>query len=153
MNRTIAVRFVQSPEELEKVWEDAQFELSSKYQYEGVSPHVWDYYLVFCCNFGEDDIDKRIRFKIESDRFCCRKYFVFGSTKKNFDTSQLIERLFPVIKATKQIQIIKAETIMDRLGDEFAGLVPTSFFTEELEETSIEPLIESLIARRNSSNE
>jgi len=55
MNRSIGVRFINTIDNLESTWEDAQFELSAKYQYEGINEHIWDYYLVFCCNFNEDD--------------------------------------------------------------------------------------------------
>lgn len=146
-NRSIGGRFINTIDDLEKTWEDAQFELSAKYQYEGINEHVWDYYLVFCCNFAEDDLDKRLRFKIESDRFCCRKYFLFGFSKRTFSKQKLIDRLFPLINPSKPIQLIKAEAIIDNLGDDLKTLVPPSFFTEEIYDSDVEPLIETLIAK------
>ena len=151
-NRSIGVRFINTIDDLEKTWEDAQFELSAKYQYEGINEHIWDYYLVFCCNFADDDLDKRLRFKIESDRFCCRKYFLFGFSKPTFSKQKLIDRLFPLIKFSNPIQIIKAETIIDNLGDDLKTLVPPSFFTEEIDDSDIEPLLETLIAKEGQSN-
>lgn len=153
LNRTIAIRFISNSDELEKNWDEAQLELSSIYQYEGVSPHIWDYYLVFCCQFSDDDLDKRLRFKIESDRFCCRKFFVFGIDPKTFKIDSLVNTLFPVIRPTRQIQLIKPEVVLEKLGSEFNDLVPESFFTEELNENDLEPLIEKIIAKGVSSNE
>lgn len=147
MNRSIGVRFINTIDDLEKTWEDTQFELSAKYQYEGINEHVWDYYLVFCCNFDEDVLDKRLRFKIESDRFCCRKYFMFVISKHTFSKQKLIDRLFPLINSSKPIQIIKAETIIDNLGDDLKTIVPPSFFTEVIDDSAIEPLLEALIAK------
>ena len=152
MNRSIGVRLINSIDDLEKTWEDAQFELSTKYQYEGINEHIWDYYLVFCCNFNEDDLDKRVRFKIESDRFCCRKYFLFGFSKSTFSKQSLINMLFPSIKSSKTIQIIKAETIIEDLGDDLKTLVPPSFFTEEIDDSAIESLLETLIAKGGLSD-
>lgn len=147
MNRSIGVRFINTIDNLESTWEDAQFELSAKYQYEGINEHIWDYYLVFCCNFNEDDLDKRLRFKIESDRYCCRKYFLFEVSKRTFSEKKLIDRLFPLIKSSKPIQIIKAETIIDNLGEDIKTIVPPSFFTEGIDDSAVEPLIEALIAK------
>ena len=152
-NRSIGVRLINDTDDLEKTWEDTQFELSAKYQYEGVNEHVWDYYLVFCCNFNEDDLDKRLRFKIESDRFCCRKYFLFGVSKRTFSKQKLVDHLFPLINSSKPIQIIKAETIIDNLGDELKALVPPSFFTEEIDNLAAESLLETLITKGGQSNE
>lgn len=152
MNRSIGVRFINTNDELEKTWEEAQFELSSKYQYEGINEHIWDYYLVFCCNFNEDDLDNKLRFKIESDRFCCRKYFLFGFPEKSFSKEKLIGRLFPSINSSKPIQLIRTETIIEKLGDELKSLVPPSFFTEEIDESEIAPFVESLITKGNLQN-
>ena len=146
-NRSIGVRLINNTDELDKTWEDTQFELSSKYQYEGVNEHVWDYYLVFCCNFNEDDLDKRLRFKIESDRFCCRKYFLFGVSKSTFTKQKLVAHLFPLINSSKPIHIIKAEIIIDNLGGELKSLVPPSFFTEEIDNSAVESLMETLITK------
>ena len=147
MNRSIGVRFINTIDDLERTWKDAQFELSAKYQYESINERIWDYYLVFCSNFYEDDLDKRLRFKIESDRFCCRKYFLFESSKRTFTKQKLVDRLFPLIDFSKPIQLIKAETIIDNLGDDLKTLVPPSFFTEEIDDSAVEPLIETLIAK------
>ncbi len=152
-NRSIGVRLIKNSDDLEKSWEDTQFELSAKYQYEGVNEHVWDYYLVFCCNFNEDDLDKRLRFKIESDRFCCRKYFLFGVSKRTFSKQKLVDHLFPLINSSKPIQIIKVETIIGNLGDELKALVPASFFTEEIDNLAVESLLETLITKSEQSNE
>jgi len=152
-NRTIGVRIIKNTNDLEKTWEDTQFELSGKYQYEGVNEHVWDYYLVFCCNFSEDDLDKKLRFKIESDRFCCRKYFLFGVSEQTFSKQHLVDHLFPLINSSKPIQIITAETIIDKLGDELKTLVPSSFFTEELDDFAVESLLKTLINRGEQANE
>jgi len=147
-NRSIGVRFINNTEDLEKTWEETQFELSTKYQYEGINEHVWDYYLVFCCNFSEDDLSKRMRFKIESDRFCCRKYFLFGVSIQTFSKKHLLDHLFPLINSSKPIQIIKAETIIDSLDDNLKGIVPPSFFTQEIDNLSVESLLETLITKR-----
>jgi len=40
MNRSIGVRFINTISDLEKTWEEAQFELSAKYQYEGINEHI-----------------------------------------------------------------------------------------------------------------
>ena len=147
MNRSIGVRFINTNDDLEKTWEEAQFELSTKYQYEGTNEYIWDYYLVFCCNFNEDDLDKRLRFKIEGDRFCCRKYFLFGLTKKSFSKQKLIDQLFPSINSSKPIQIIKTETIIENLSDDLKTLVPPSFFTEEIDDSAANTLLEALITK------
>ena len=140
-------QFIKNSDDLEETWEKSQFELSTKYQYEGTNEHIWDYYLVFCCNFNENDIDERLRFKIEGDRFCCRKYFLFEQSKKLFSKQQLIDQLFPLINSSKPIQIIKTETIINNLSDELKTLVPPSFFTEEIEDSAINTLLETLITK------
>ena len=153
MNRTIGVRFITTIDELRNSWENSQFELSAKYQYEGVIKHVWDYYLVFCCDFNEDDIKKRLRFKIESDRFCCRKYFLFGLSNQQFSTDKLISRLFPLIKSTKEIQIVKPETIIQHFDKDLRSLVTPSFFTQQFSEEEVELLIETMISQEALKNE
>jgi hypothetical protein len=97
MERSIAVRFINNFSELETNWENAQYELSAQYQYEGINEHVWDYYLVFWCSFDEESLDNKLRFKIESDRFCCRKYFIFSSNMSAFSKKELIQKLFPLV--------------------------------------------------------
>ena len=153
MNRTIGVHFITTVDELEKNWEDSQFELSSKYQYEGINKYIWDYYLVFCCNFNEEDLDKRLRFKIERDRFCCRKYFLFTFPQKNFSKHELISRIFPLINCAKEIQVIKPETIIANLDKKLQYMVYPDFFTEELPENEIKTLIETMISERKLKNE
>lgn len=153
MNRSIGVCFVSNTQEIEELWEAAQYELSASYQYEGVNEHVWDYYLVYCCDFNEEDLDERIRFKVESDRFCCRKFFVFDLAERNFSKEKLIEKLFPVIKSSKPIQILSAKVILDNFGDELKELVPESFFTEELDEANAKSLLDELISKVGGSDD
>lgn len=153
MNRSIGVCFVSNTKEIEDLWEDAQYELSANYQYESVNEHVWDYYLVYCCDFNEEDLDKRLRFKVESDRFCCRKFFLFDLPERKFTKEKLIERLFPVIKSSNPIQILSAKVVIDNFSDDLKQLVPETFFTEELNEENAESLLGELISRARGSND
>ena len=77
-SRTVAILFVKNTDELLATWENGQFELSAKYQYQGENAKIWDYYLAICCDFDEASLANEVRFQIENDRFCCRKIFIFN---------------------------------------------------------------------------
>lgn len=153
MNRSIGVCFISNTQDIEDVWKSAQYELSANYQYEGTNEYVWDYYLVYCCDFSEEDLDKQIRFKVESDRFCCRKFFVFEISERMFTSEKIVEKLFPVIKSSKPIHILSAKKILDSFSDEMKQIVPESFFTEDLNEENAELLLNQLISKVGMSND
>lgn len=151
-NRTIAIRFIVTTEELEKQWEEFQFELANFYQYDGTSKFVWDYYLVFLCAFDDGSLDSKLRFKIENDRFCCRKMFLFDFPEKKYSPEKVALNLFPEIETTKSIQIIKPETLIQKIDPNLTNFFDERFFIHELSESEIEETIISL-ATTGGANE
>jgi hypothetical protein len=152
MERSIAVRFINNVSELATNWENAQYELSAQYQYEGINEHVWDYYLVFWCSFDEESLDNKLRFKIESDRFCCRKYFIFSSNMSTFSKKELIQKLFPLVEVTNPIKIITATSIIEKLEKEAQAIVTPSFFTKEMSDLEATTLLNSFLLRVDSTD-
>ena len=148
-SRTIAVLFVQNTQDLEANWEEAQFELSSKYQYQGDNERIWDYYLAICCNFDEGSFSDTLRFRIENDRFCCRKVFIFNQSINNFLSKNIIDILFPKIHSPKKIEILEPSKFIPTL--EASLVITKDFFIRSLEDKEIENLATLLIAE-NSIN-
>lgn len=149
-SRTIAVLFVQNIQEIEANWEEAQFELSSKYQYQGENERIWDYYLAICCNFDEASLPDTLRFRIENDRFCCRKVFIFNQSPKRLQPLTIIEILFPKIHSPKKIEILEPTKFIPSL--EASPAITKDFFIRSLEDREIEDLATLLIAE-NSLND
>ena len=143
-SRTIAVLFIQNIQDLETNWEDAQFELSSKYQYQGENEQIWDYYLAICCNFDEGSLPDTLRFRIENDRFCCRKVFIFNQSPKKFQPLTIIETLFPKIHSPQRIEILEPAKFIPSL--EASPAITKDFFIRSFEDKEIENLATVLIA-------
>lgn len=145
MDRTVAVRFFSSTKDIEASWEDSQFELGFRYQYEAVSENIWDYYLILACDFDEASLEAKIRFSIENDRFCCRKHFAFNTSKKNYSREKLISKLFPNIIPTSTIKMLQPSSIISDLEGDIKDLVPTTFYVEDFSEEQILGLADKLI--------
>jgi hypothetical protein len=143
-NRTVAVIFVKNSEQLEKSWEEAQFELGTRYQYPDDNERIWDYYLAICCAFDESSLLNELRFKIENDRFCCRKVFIFNSNPKKSSSASIIGQLFPQIQGQQKIEILEPSKFIPSLNT--SKLITKEFFTRTLDDDEIDNLAKSLIA-------
>lgn len=143
-NRTIGFLFVVNEVELIEKWEEAQFELGSKYQYQGDNKHIWDYYLAICCDFDEDNLGTEVRFKIESDRFCCRKTFLFNKNKDKFSIESAIETIFPTIISPKKITLLEPSELIKRMKTDL--LKDDGFYTRVWDEEEIALLADTLIS-------
>lgn len=144
-SRTVAVVFVQNMPDLETKWEESQIELSAKYQALADNSRIWDYYLAICCDFDEGSLDNTMRFKIENDRFCCRKVFVFNSNPRKFEASEILEDLFPKIQSPKKIEILEPSTFIPQL--KASSLITKDFFIRSLEDDEVLKLADALIAQ------
>lgn len=144
-SRTVAVIFVQNVPDLEAKWEEAQIELSAKYLALADNSRIWDYYLAICCDFDEASLDNTMRFKIENDRFCCRKVFVFNSNPKKFGAPAVLQDLFPKIQSPKKIEILEPSTFIPQL--EASSLITKDFFIRALEDDEVSTLADALIAQ------
>ena len=142
-NRTIGFLFVANETELLEKWKEAQFELGSAYQYQGDNKHIWDYYLAICCNFDEDTLGAEVRFQIESDRFCCRKTFLFKQSKKNFSEKDAIETIFPTIKTPGKITLLKPDDLISKMGTDL--LKDQDFYTRVWDIKELDRLADTLI--------
>lgn len=150
-NRTVALKFIVAVTELNKHWEKYQLELAVAYQYESQDQNIWDYYLVFLCAFDEKSIDPELKFKIESDRFCCRKIFIFGQEQKNYKNPELVcHVLFPEIEKTKDIQVIQPQSLIKKLKSNLKNHIGQEFFTKELDEKAVEVILKKLIKKGES---
>lgn len=150
-NRTIAVRFILNTDELENTWEEAQFELGSKYQYQGENERIWDYYLALCCNFDEASLSNEVRFRIESDRFCCRKIFIFNQSESKFSIDLLISGLFPKIESSGKISLLKPDDFIPSL--KVSPQITKDFFTRPWNDKEIAKLAQILIIEAAADDE
>ncbi len=149
-NRTVAIRYYVAVTEVENDWTKAQLELASEYQYEKVDGNIWDYYLVFLCAFDQNSIDSELRFKIESDRFCCRKMFLFGVSQKTTAVNELVcKNLFPEIEKSKPIQVIQPADLFKKIKSKMKVVVGEEFFTREMSESQIESIVTKLLDEDN----
>lgn len=149
-SRTVAILFVKNTDELLATWENGQFELSAKYQYQGENAKIWDYYLAICCDFDEASLANDVRFQIENDRFCCRKIFIFNCTLKNFSEERIVQKLFPKIHSPERIEILEPAKFIPSLGA--SASVTKDFFVRQLEDNEIENLASILIAESSAND-
>lgn len=149
-SRTVAILFIKNTDELLANWEDAQFELSARYQYQGENAKIWDYYLAICCDFDEGSLANEQRFQIENDRFCCRKIFIFNCTINNFTKENIIQELFPKIHSPGKIEILEPVKFIPSLGA--SASITKDFFVRQLDDIEIENLA-SLLITESSDND
>ena len=151
-NRTIAIKYITNGEDLAENWHSCQVELSSKYQYEAINKYVWDYYLIFVCNFDENSLDHSLRYKIENDKFCSRKKFIFDSNKKNFDTSKIEESVFPMYKIGKRMEILKTDTIWEKMKFELKESIDSTFLKDVYSSEQLSSLLEKIIKNEKAGD-
>lgn len=142
-SRTVGVTFISNTEDLNAKWEEAQFELGTQYQYQGENERIWDYYLALCCNFDENSLSGKLRFRIENDRFCCRKVFIFRQAVSKFSPEALMESLFPKIHVLKKISFLTPDEIMGSM--DVSPKITKDFYTRPLQENELEALAKLLI--------
>ena len=143
--RTIATCIIKNSTHLKEIWEEAQLELCTEYQYSGNEDNVWDYYLVFCCEFGVGNLDARDRLTIENDKFCCRKFFVFDVPAAECDTKKLITTLFPQIQIKSTIEILKPEKLIAEIDEK--ELLDPDFFIKPKSEDEINQIVSDLLEK------
>lgn len=144
-DRTIAIYRAENIEQLLSEWEKAQLELASNYQYEDESSKIWDYYLVLICNFKDEESDLSWKFKIESDRFCCRKIVIFEHEKHKLSIEKIVTRIFPDINLSSNIELLSLEEFNKQLVLKEASSFEINFLTSEFNEEEINSYIEMYI--------
>lgn len=143
--RTLGFLFLSSPKELEEKWREAQIELGSEYQYSGKDDNIWDYYLILICAFDVDNLESTVRFEIENDKFCCRKYIIYNMTEEKWKAEEIVKSIFPQLKVDSRIEMLKPENFVSEINKKIGIDLPLDFFIKNKKENEIRHLLSELL--------